>query len=364
MSAEQVVANDMEEITGKLDGKYQAFDGKTILLTGGAGFLGYYFIHFFLKLNDGLLKNNCKIICMDNFMRGVPDWLGNLKGRDSLELIEADIITLDVNSLPPIDYIIHAASIASPTFYRQFPIETMDANIIGLRNLLDYCVTKKRESEPVTSFLFFSSSEIYGDPVPEQIPTPEKYRGNVSCTGPRACYDESKRYGETLCVNFQQMHDVPVKMARPFNNYGPGLGINDRRVIPDFCRNIFDIENIIMLSDGSPTRTFCYVADAIYGYLLILLSDEQGEPFNIGIETPEISMKDLARKLVEYAETEVGISGLEVITKKSEDGAYLVDSPIRRSPSIKKARDVLGYVPTVSIDEGLKRTLRWYADHN
>ena len=111
--------------------------------------------------------------------------------------------------------------------------------------------------------LFYSSSEIYGDPTPENIPTPETYRGNVSCTGPRACYDESKRYGETLCVNFAQQRGVPVKIARPFNNYGPGLKITDRRVIPDFARDIMAGRDIVMLSDGAPKRTFCYVADAV-----------------------------------------------------------------------------------------------------
>ena len=138
------------------------------------------------------------------------------------------------------------------------PIETMDANIDGLRNLLDYA-RPGADASPVEGFLFYSTSEIYGDPPPENIPTPEDYRGNVSCTGPRACYDESKRYGETLCVNFARQHGVPVTMARPFNNYGPGLKITDRRVIPDFARDVLAGRDIVMLSDGSPTRTFCYV---------------------------------------------------------------------------------------------------------
>ena len=132
--------------------------------------------------------------------------------------------------------------------------------------------------------LFYSSSEIYGDPTPENIPTPETYRGNVSCTGPRACYDESKRYGETLCVNFARQHGLPIKVARPFNNYGPGLKITDGRVIPDFARNILDGTDIVMLSDGSAKRTFCYVADAVVGYYKILVKGRSGEAYNVGVE--------------------------------------------------------------------------------
>src|SRR5207247_205032 len=125
------------------------------------------------------------------------------------------------------EYVIHAAGIASPTYYREHPIETMDANVVGLRLLLDRRVAGKRTGDSVGGLLFFSSSEIYGDTTGDQIPTPETYRGNVSCTGPRACYDESKRYGETLCVNVAGQHGLPVTIARPFNNYGPGLKVTD-----------------------------------------------------------------------------------------------------------------------------------------
>ena len=180
-----------------------------------------------------------------------------LKDNATLTLKKHDITHPLPSDMDDFQFIIHAASIASPTYYRQYPIETMDANVNGLRSLLEYCLRqKKTKGIPVEGFLFYSTSEIYGDPTPENIPTPETYRGNVSCTGPRACYDESKRYGETLCVNFALQHDLPIKMARPFNNYGPGLKITDKRVLPDFARDIFAGRDIVMLSDGSPTRTF------------------------------------------------------------------------------------------------------------
>ena len=187
-------------------------------------------------------------------------------------------------------YIIHAAGIASPTIYRAHPIETMDANINGLRTLLDYARQRLEAGLEMEGFLFYSSSEIYGDPAADAIPTPETYRGYVSCTGPRACYDESKRYGETLCVNFARQHGIPVTAVRPFNNYGPGMKITDGRVIADFFRDALAGRDLVMLSDGSPTRTFCYVSDAITGYYLALLRGRRGEAYNVGVDGPEISM--------------------------------------------------------------------------
>ncbi|HEX6789792.1 MAG TPA: NAD-dependent epimerase/dehydratase family protein, partial [Candidatus Krumholzibacteria bacterium] len=211
-------------------------------------------------------------------------------------------------------------------------------------------------------FIFYSSSEIYGDPAPEAIPTPEDYRGNVSCTGPRACYDESKRYGETLCVVFAKYYGVPVRIVRPFNNYGPGLKISDRRVIPDFARDVMAGRDIVMLSDGKPMRTFCYVADAVAGYYKALVRGRDGEPYNIGIERPEISMKDLAGRVVATARELFDYQG-KVVTAESKEDAYLVDNPNRRCPDMTKSRAELGYNPTILVDDGLRRSLAWYHYH-
>ena len=260
------------------------------------------------------------------------------------------------------EYIIHAASIASPMYYRKYPIETMDANVQGLRYLLDYCKDQKDKGTPVEGFLFYSTSEIYGDPQPENIPTPETYRGNVSCTGPRACYDESKRYGETLCVNFAQQYDLPIKTARPFNNYGPGLKITDKRVLPDFARDVLNGKDIVMLSDGSPTRTFCYITDAITGYYKVLVKGRPGEAYNIGVEVPEISMATLSDKVVALGTDLFGYEG-QVVRQESEDKEYLTDNPNRRCPIITKAREELAYAPKVEVDEGLRRTMIWYKEN-
>jgi nucleoside-diphosphate-sugar epimerase len=182
----------------------------------------------------------------------------------------------------------------------------------------------------------------------------------VSCTGPRACYDESKRFGETLCVNFTRQHGLPIKVARPFNNYGPGLKITDRRVIPDFARDILNGRDIVMLSDGSAKRTFCYSSDAITGYYKVLVTGGPGEAYNVGVETPEISMLELADRLVTISKEQFGYQG-KLVRQESPDKDYLVDNPNRRRPVITKARTQLGYDPKVGIDEGLRRSMIWYA---
>ena len=223
-------------------------------------------------------------------------------------------------------------------------------------SLIDFA-SKRAAGQPVAGFLFFSTSEMYGDPPPDQIPTPETYRGNVSCTGPRACYDESKRYGETLCVNFANQFDLPITMARPFNNYGPGLKITDRRVIPDFARDLFAGNDLVLLSDGSPTRTFCYVADAVIGYFKVLVRGRAGEPYNIGNEAPEIS-DSLASQLASSDRARA-----VWLTQASLEKDYLTDNPKRRCPVIAKAKSELGFHPEVTLEDGLSRTIIWYKDN-
>lgn len=359
-SAQDIVRQDLDYLCNNLVEEFKCLSGKKLLITGGAGFLGFYFVQSVLHWNQRVDPvQQIHLTVYDNFSRGMPKWLVELEGNACLTLVKHDIRNPLPDNIGDFQYIIHAASIASPTFYRRDPIGTMDANVNGLRMLLDYFKQQKDQGKEVGGFLFFSSSEIYGDPTPENIPTPEDYRGYVSCTGPRACYDEAKRYGETLCVNFAQQHNLPIKAARPFNNYGPGLKITDRRVLPDFARDIFAGRDIVMLSDGSPKRTFCYVADAIAGYYKILVKGHPGEGYNIGVESPEISVAELADKVVGLAKDLFGYQG-KVIYQVSADQDYLVDNPSRRCPVITKARDHLGYNPTILVDEGLRRSLIWY----
>ena len=360
VSAKTVVKADLDYICENLQEELPRLAGKSILVTGGAGFLGYYLVQALMHWNHGASPDQCiNVTVVDNFIRGMPGWLKDLS-NEYCSVRQQDVTRPLPEELGAFAYVIHAASIASPTYYRQYPIETLDANVNGLRLLLDRCRNQKRKGIPVDGFLFFSSSEVYGDPTPENIPTPETYHGNVSFIGPRACYDESKRFGETVCVNFARQHDLPVRMARPFNNYGPGLHITDKRVIPDFALNIFQGKDIVMFSDGTPTRTFCYVADAIVGYYKILTRGRTGEAYNIGVEAPEISVVEIAGKMVAIAKSLFGYSG-RVIQQRSGDPEYLVDNPNRRCPMIDKAKKELGFNPTISLEEGLKRTLLWYA---
>ncbi|MFZ5917488.1 MAG: NAD-dependent epimerase/dehydratase family protein [Chloroflexota bacterium] len=361
-SSRDVVRTDLEYICDNLKEELPHLAGKRLLITGGAGFLGYYLVQTVLYWNKKTSARSIELTVYDNFMRGMPAWLADLERDENLTLVRHDITSPLPQDIGDFQHIIHAASVASPIYYRKYPIQTMDANVNGLRFLLEYCREQKEKGRPIEGFLFFSTSEIYGDPTPDNIPTPETYRGNVSCTGPRACYDESKRYGETLCVNFAQQYNLPIRTARPFNNYGPGLKITDRRVLPDFARDVLAGRDIVMLSDGSPTRTFCYVADAIVGYFKILVRGRDGEAYNIGVVEPEISMVDLAGRVVKLAGQLFGYEG-KVVRRTSPDQDYLVDNPNRRCPLIVKAQCDLGYRPSISLDEGLKRSLVWYNEN-
>jgi UDP-glucuronate decarboxylase len=363
VSAADVLRQDLSYICDSLKDEFSQMAGRNLLIVGGAGFLGYYLVQSILAWNrENESGKRIRLTVFDNFVRGVPTWLARLQGDENLNLVKRDVLEPLREDAGNFQFIVHAASIASPTYYRRFPIETMDANVNGLRNLLNYFYKQKEEGKFVGGLLFFSSSEIYGDPTPENIPTPESYRGNVSCTGPRACYDEAKRFGETLCVNFAEQYDLPIKIARPFNNYGPGLKITDRRVLPDFARDIFAGRDLVMLSDGAPKRTFCYVADAIIGYYKILVRGRNGDSYNIGVEEPEISVAELAEHCVRLARDLFGYVG-KVVCQASADANYLVDNPSRRCPVIAKARASLGYNPSIPLDEGLRRSLLWYHDN-
>lgn len=350
---------DLEYTYSKLsEEELTRLSNSTILITGAAGFLGFYFVHFFYNFREKLNLN--KIICLDNFMLGYPKWIDEMAADEHFVVKKFDIIKDDVASIPEAaeaDYIIHMASIASPMFYRQYPIETLDANIWGLRRLLDYY-----RERPIKGFLFYSSSELYGDPAPEAVPTPEDYNGNVCATGPRACYDESKRFGETMCMLFAQQYDMPIGVVRPFNNYGPGMKITDKRVPADFAKNIVDGKDITILSNGSPSRTFCYIADAITGYLKIMLHGRY-DYFNIGIEKPEITITELAEIYKAAGKEIFGYAG-NVNYAVSEDKDYLTNNPQRRCPKIDKARSILDYNPTIYVEEGVRRFLQFIKESN
>lgn len=342
---------DFRYTLGKLSNEeISKFRNATVLITGCAGFLGFYMVNFLFYFRKKLeLK---KVICLDNFMLGYPGWLDEIAADGQFRVAKFDVIKDAVTDAEDADLIIHMASVASPIFYRRYPIETLDANIWGLRRLLDYY-----KGRDIKGFLFFSSSETYGDPSPDMVPTPETYFGNVSFTGPRSCYDESKRFGETMCMLFAEQYKMPIGVVRPFNNYGPGMKLNDKRVPADFAMNVREGNDIVILSNGSPTRTFCYIADAVAGYFKILLHGKY-DYFNIGIEKPEITIAALAEIYRQAGAEIMGYKG-DVRYQISEDRDYLTNNPQRRCPSIAKAREVLGYEPEISVDEGVRRFLKF-----
>ncbi|MBP1308057.1 UDP-glucuronate decarboxylase [Paenibacillus sp. 1182] len=329
--------------------------GSTILVTGFAGSLGYSLLHFFAAYGEELGIR--RVFGIDNYMFGQPEWTKRISKHSLFDLRKMDITTCDLGFAEKADVIFHMASLASPVYYRLHPIETIDADVTGLRRLLDFYKSKN-----IKGLLFYSSSEIYGDPHFSQIPTPETYWGNVNTCGPRACYDESKRFGETLCYNFSRQYGMPVTVVRPFNNYGPGMRINDQRVVADFAKAVIDNENIVIYSDGKPTRTFDYIPDATIGYIKSAVFGEF-EVFNIGSDSSELSILELAELYKKIGNELFGYQG-GIVFRAHKDKEYLVDNPNRRCPDITKARNILDYHPQIHIEEGISRYLKNLSECN
>lgn len=353
-----ILTSDLDYVFNGLEEKEKLkFKDSTVLITGCSGFLGYYFMNFLTSKGDELgIKS---IVGLDNFMLGEVSWIQELKNKsDKVKVYKFDVIKDNITLIKEAseaDFIIHMASIASPTFYRQYPIETLDANVTGLRKLFDFYKDKK-----IKGFLFFSSSEIYGDPEEKYIPTDEDYRGNVSCIGPRACYDEAKRFGETTCFLFSEKHRMPITIVRPFNNYGPGMKLSDKRVPADFAKAVFENKDIVIFSDGKPKRTYCYVADAIVGYLKALTYGKF-DYFNIGMDKPEISVEELAQ-IYKNVGRRVFKYDKDILFKIAEDKHYLTHNPSRRCPKIDKARELLNFNPKIGVEDGIERYLIFLMD--
>lgn len=334
----RTIADDIKDDAAQLS-------GKTLLITGGAGFLGNCFIGVIDFLNKNMLKKPCRIISVDNFITGVKYMIEECPYFKAIKHNIKEPLEIDEN----VDYIIHAAGIASPKFYREYKIETIDVATLGTKNMLELAKDKK-----IKSMLYFSSSEVYGDPDPAHIPTPETYNGNVSCIGPRANYDESKRLGETLCVVYNETYNVPVKIVRPFNVYGPGMRMDDYRVIPNFVSNMFKGKPLPVYGAGNQTRTFCYISDAITGFFKVLFSNYNGEPFNVGNDDQEVSILYLGQLMVELLDYKTGI-----MHDVGINDAYSQGDPKRRCPDLTKMRTKLGYNPKISLKTGLKRFMEW-----
>jgi UDP-glucuronate decarboxylase len=346
--SETIVREDIATIARNLGSEALKFEGKTILLSGGAGFLGKYFVSLFCYLNDNVLTAPCKVISADNYITGSQHAHFNTRDRSDVLQVWADV----AQPLPvreDIHFIIHSAGLASPVYYKKYPLETIESAVSGVKNLLELA----RKNKSLEGFLFFSSSEIYGDPDPAAIPTPESYHGYVSSVGPRACYDESKRLGETITTIYNEQFGLPTTIVRPFNVFGPGMGHSDRRVLPMFAYKALNKEVIPVHGDGHQTRTFCYITDAIEGFLRVLIKGKPGQGYNIGNQENEISMRNLAEL---FTKLEGGGASFEMIPYPEN---YPAGEPQRRCPDISKARKDLAFNPKVQLEDGLKRFIDW-----
>lgn len=342
------ILEDLEITLKDIKKEAKSLEGKTMLISGGAGFLGTYINLVIFLLNKYSFKKKCKVISIDNYITGTKK-NAMLDLQDENFIFLNQDIKLPLNITEKIDFVIHAAGIASPFYYKKYPLETLESAIIGAKNLLE--LSRKQRIE---SFLLFSSSEIYGNPDSAYIPTPETYEGRVSSIGPRACYDESKRLAETLSMLYYQIYGVPVKIVRPFNVYGPGMKHTDYRVIPSYIYAGLQKKSLPVHDAGIQTRTFCYITDALTSIFKVLLSGKNGEVYNIGNDNPELSMYELALIVAEILGTGVKPR------RKPYPAGYPTEEPRRRRPDLTKIKAELGYIPRIDLRSGLQKTVSWF----
>ena len=341
-----IIKEDLEFITATKI-VWEDLEGKNILITGANGFLPAYMIETILFLNDHRFKNKAKVFALArNKERALARFSGYGKRNDLIFIIQDVCAPLKISKR--MDFIIHAASQASPKFYGVDPVGTILANTVGTANLLILAVKHKSEG-----FMFFSSGEVYGDVSADQVLIKEDAYGVVDPTLIRSCYAEGKRAGENMCVSWSHQYGVPVKIIRPFHTYGPGMRLDDGRVFADFVSDIVNGRDIIMKSDGSAVRAFCYLADAVVGFFTVLLNGENAQAYNVGNERGEISIKDLAFMLVDlFPEKDLKLKFDIQLQQKG----YLKSAISRHSPDTVKLRS-LGWQPRYSIQDGFKRTV-------
>jgi dTDP-glucose 4,6-dehydratase len=312
-----------------------------ILVTGAAGFLGSH-------LCDRLLAEGHSVIGMDNFITGNPNNLAHLSGNQNFSFIRHDVS--DFIFVPgKIDAVLHFASPASPNpnspyGYVNLPIQTMKAGALGTHNTLGVARAQKAR------FLLASTSEIYGDPLVH--PQEESYWGHVDPIGTRSVYDEAKRFAEALTMAYHRFHGIDTRIVRIFNTYGPRMHLDDGRVVPNFLKQALCSEPLTVYGDGSQTRSFCYVDDLIEGIYRLLLSDEH-DPVNIG-NPIETTILDFAKTINHLVENRAGL-----IYREGQRGE---GDPQRRRPDISRAKEILGWEPRISLEEGLLKTIPYFKE--
>jgi UDP-glucuronate decarboxylase len=349
MMRNPVIQEDVEMIV-RADLPWSAFQGCTVLVSGASGFVPAYMVETLLHLNDARNYGITVVGLVRNQGRAHTRFAYAL-GRKDLKFIVQDVST-PLSYPGTIDYVIHAASQASPKHFGRDPVGTLLANTQGTLNMLALAAEKK-----VKGFLFFSSGEVYGQVDPAKLPIKETDYGYIDPTDVRSCYAESKRVGETMCVAWHQQYLVPAKIVRLFHTYGPGMRLDDGRVFADFVRDIVEGRDIIMKSEGRAVRPFCYLADATAGFFTVLLKGENAHAYNIGNDKAEISIAELADTLVRLFPER----NLKVIRQIQHRGQEYLESPISRNcPDISKVSR-LGWEPSTTVEQGFARTIRSYA---
>ncbi len=307
-------------------------DKKTVVVTGGAGFLGSH-------LCDRMLNEGYKVVCIDNLITGNLNNISHLFGNENFQFIKHDI-TNYIHVPGKVDYILHFASPASPIDYLKLPIQTLKVGSLGTHKVLGLA------KEKGARFLLASTSEVYGDPI--EHPQKETYWGNVNPIGPRGVYDEAKRFAEAMTMAYHRYHNVETRIVRIFNTFGPRMRLNDGRVLPAFISQALNGDDLTVFGDGSQTRSFCFVDDLVEGIYRLLLSDEV-EPVNIG-NPDEITILQFAEEVVKLVKANV-----KIVFKDLPE-----DDPKIRQPDITKAKKILKWEPKFSRTEGLKITLEYF----
>lgn len=315
---------------------------KSILITGGAGFIGS-------NLADYFLKKNFKVTIIDNFITGSLENIKHYKQNVNFQLIEKDVcdnnLYKDLGN-DEFDVIYHLASPASPKQYLKYPVETLLANSVGTLNLLNFLKEGKCDK-----FIFASTSEVYGDPLTH--PQNENYWGNVNPVGERSCYDESKRFGEALCMTYFRKFGLDISIVRLFNTYGPNMEKDDGRVVSNFITQALENENMTVYYDGLQTRSFCFVSDLVEALDLVSIKHVKGKVINLG--SPD------ERKVVDLAQLikTLTASKSEIVFIDKPEGVP-GDDPKKRKPDLDKALKLLGWTPKVGLESGLKNTIEYF----
>lgn len=344
-----IISEDIETILNA-DLPWSAFAGRTVLIAGAAGFLPAYLVRTLLALNDLDHQAPTRIVALVRNPESLFRRLSLFLGREDFEVLHTDLCS-PIPYDGPADFIIHAASQASPRFYLTDPVGTFNANVLGTHHLLELA-----RSRPACTMLFVSSSEVYGQT--DNIRQHETDFGYLDPTTVRACYGESKRAAETLCVAYAHQYGTRCVIVRAYHTYGPGMALDDGRVFADFVADILAGRDIVIKSDGTARRPFCYIADAIVGFLTVLLKGETATAYNVGNDRTEVSVHELAKRLVSLHPER----GLRVIMDSSQRSANYATSQVSRNcPDISRLA-AFGWKPHTGIEDGFRRTLTSYAE--